>query len=207
MIIPFQVDSVKKFLNILTKLETKKCSSDFVYAIRDFKPNKKRKIMSQFALSHEINCDQDGFWARFFDSTLNEKFYKETLAYPDFKVLEQTETDTNIFRKLQIKPALDMPGPIAKLLGPNYSYIEEGSFDKSTQIWTWKQIPSTLVDKLLTQGSIRLEPIDDGKVRRISSITVVAKVFGVGGLIESTSEKQIRQQYDISAKFFSENSN
>jgi hypothetical protein len=52
-----------------------------------------------------------------------------------------------------------------------------------------------------------LEPIDDGKVRRISSITVVAKVFGVGGLIESTSEKQIRQQYDISAKFFSENSN
>ena len=48
--------------------------------------------------------------------------------------------------------------------------------------------PSTMADKLRQRGSMRIEkPIGD-KVRRIAELSIEAKVFGLGGLIESTTE-------------------
>ena len=51
-------------------------------------------------------------------------------------------------------------------------------------------------------GVIRAEPIGDNKIRRISETEIEAKIFGVGGLMESSFEKQMREQADISAGYF-----
>lgn len=61
--------------------------------------------------------------------------------------------------------------------------------------------PSTMADKLRQEGTMRIEPIGDSKVRRIAELTMEAKVFGIGGLIESTTEKQLREGWDRSAVF------
>ena len=159
--------------------------------------------MGKFTLTHEIGGDQDAFWSAFFDSSITEKLYLETLAVKAFNILEKSETDTQILRKLYIQPQMDVPTPVAKLRGQNYSIVEEGVFDKSTKIWRWKQIPSTRSDTIRTEGTIRIEPIVDGKVRRILEVTLEAKVYGVGGLIESSSEKAFREEADRTAIYFS----
>lgn len=72
---------------------------------------------------------------------------------------------------------------------------------KTERVWRWKMIPSTLTDKLFVSGTVRAERISDTKCRRIAEMQVEAKIFGVGGMIESTSEKQLRDGWDKSAAY------
>jgi hypothetical protein len=58
-----------------------------------------------------------------------------------------------------------------------------------------------LTDKLRQEGTMHVEPAGEGKVRRIADMIIEAKVFAVGGLLESTAEKQLREGWDQSAAF------
>jgi hypothetical protein len=157
--------------------------------------------MAKFTLKHEINCNAETFWKWFFDKEFNEKLYKNALEFPEFSVLELKETDDKITRRAAGTPKMNMPGPVAKVLGSNFRYTEDGTFDRSTQTWRWKMTPSTLADKMRNEGTLKLEPIGDGKVRRVTEIVIEAKVFMVGGLLEETAEKQLREGWDKSAVF------
>ncbi len=157
--------------------------------------------MGKFTLTHEINCNVDTFWKVFLDKEFNEKLYKGPLGFPDFTIVEQKETDTNVTRKVAAQPKMEVPGAVQKLIGPGFRYTEEGSMTKSERIWRWKMTPSTLADKLFTSGTVRVEPIGDSKVRRIAEMNIEAKIFAVGGLIESSAEKQMREGWDRSAVF------
>lgn len=157
--------------------------------------------MGKFTVTHEIHCNVETFWKLFFDKGFNEKLYLEGLGFPAYKALEQNETETKITRRVEGTPKMNMPGPVAKLMGSNFSYKEEGSFDKATRIWTWKLIPSTLADKMRNEGSVRVEAVGDDKVRRVAELLIEAKIFGLGGLIESSAEKQLREGWDQSAVF------
>ncbi len=157
--------------------------------------------MGNFTVTHEINCDAETFWKIFFDKSFNERLFKDVLGFPEFTILEQNETDTQITRKVSGTPKMTLPGPVTKLLGNNFRYTEDGTFNKATKIWSWKMQPSTLADKLRQEGKMRIEPIGDKRVRRIAEIVNEAKIFGVGGLIESSAEKGLREGWDQSASF------
>lgn len=157
--------------------------------------------MAKFTITHEINCDADTFWKVFFDKAFNEELFKKELGFPKYDVVEQRETDTEIVRKVAGTPKMNMPGPVQKLLGSGFSYSEEGRLNKATKVWSWKMTPSTLADKLSQTGTMRIEAVGDKKVRRVTEMVMEAKVFGVGGLIESSTEKQLREGWDHSAKF------
>jgi hypothetical protein len=160
--------------------------------------------MGKFTVTHEIRCDVDTFWKVFFDKAFNEKLFLEALGFPEFKVIEQRETDTQIIRKVSGVPKMNMPGPVQKLLGSNFRYTEDGTFDKATKIWRWKMTPSTLADKLRQEGTMRIEPVGADRVRRIAELVNEAKVFGIGGLMESAAEKQLREGWDHSAVFMND---
>lgn len=157
--------------------------------------------MGKFTITHELQCDAATFWKVFFEKTYNERLYREVLGFPSFDILDQKETDKQITRKVGGQPKMNLPGPVAKLFGPGFRYTEDGTFDKARQIWTWRLTPSTLADKLRQEGTMRLEPIGDNKVRRVADMIIEAKIFGVGGLIESTAEKSLREGFDQSAVF------
>ncbi|HRI69989.1 MAG TPA: DUF2505 domain-containing protein [Polyangium sp.] len=157
--------------------------------------------MGKFTVTHEINCNEEKFWKVFFDKDFNLKLYKEGLGFPAFNIVDQRDTDAELVRKVTGTPKMDVPGPVAKVMGSNFSYTEEGKFNKATKVWQWKLIPSTMADKLRNEGVLKITPIGDAKVRRVAEITLEAKVFGIGGLIESSSEKQLRDGWDKSAVF------
>lgn len=157
--------------------------------------------MGKFTVTHEINCDVDTFWKVFFDQEFNSDLYLKELGFPEYTTLAQNETETEISRKVHGQPKMDLPGPVAKLLGSGFSYTEEGAYDKASKLWRWKLTPSTLAEKMRQVGSVRVEPIGDSKVRRIAALEIECKIFGIGGLIESTAEKQLRDGWDKSAVF------
>lgn len=158
--------------------------------------------MGKFTVTHEIPCNADTFWKLFFDKAFNEEMFLKDLGFPKYEIKEQRENEREIFRKVAGQPKMNLPGPVAKLLGSGFSYTEEGTLDKNTKIWSFKMIPSTLADKLRNEGTMRIEPIGENRVRRIADLVAEAKVFGIGGLIESSAEKELREGWDKSALFF-----
>lgn len=157
--------------------------------------------MSTFQMTHEIQCDAETFWKLFFDRAFNEALFRQGLGFPEFTVVNQQETPTQIVRKVMGQPKLDMPAPVMKLLGSGFRYTEEGTFDRATQTWRWKMTPSAMADKLRQEGTMRVQPIGDRAVRRVADLLNEAKVFGLGGLIESSGEKQLREGWEKSAVF------
>jgi hypothetical protein len=158
--------------------------------------------MPTFKITNEINCNEETFWKLFFDKEFNTKLYLEGLGFPEWSVLDQSETDTEIRRRTKGRPKLkNMPGPVVKLLGDKFGYEENGTMSKSEKVWRWKLTPSTMADKMKQEGSLKIEPLGENKVRRVVEMMVEAKVFAVGGLLESTAEKSLKEGWEDSATF------
>lgn len=157
--------------------------------------------MRNVHLEHEIHCDVETFWKVFLDREFNETLYRKQLAFPAYDILEQAETDSEVVRKTKGRPRTNMPAAVQKLMGDNFGYVEEGRMKKGSNLWTFKVHPSTLADKLTNEGTVRVEPIGTGKVKRLADFKLEARVFAIGGLIESTTEKEYRDGWDASATF------
>jgi hypothetical protein len=160
--------------------------------------------MHHFTLTHEIHCDEETFWKTFFAKDFNGELYRRGLVFPEYTLLELKESDKEIVRRAKVTPKMDVPGPVAKVLGSSFSYVEEGTFDRATKRYKWKSIPSQMGDKVKTEGVVHCEPAGDGKVKRVSAFSYEAKIFGIGGVVESSLEKSLRSGWDKSAAFLNE---
>lgn len=157
--------------------------------------------MKKFTLKHEINCSAEHFWKVFFDKDFNNKLFLDELGFPEYDIVEQVESDTEIKRTVRGMPKMDAPKPVRKLLGDSFRYEETGSFNRASQKWEFKMKPSTLEGKLRNEGSVSIEAISDTKCRRVADLVCEAKIFGVGGLVEGFTEKEMTKGWDASAVF------
>lgn len=157
--------------------------------------------MAKFTMSHDLDCTPERFWDLFlYGGDFNEKLFA-SLEFPEWKLLEQKEEDGIVLRTVKAVPKMDAPAAVVKLLGDKFGYVEHGRFDKKTNIYTFKIETSTMKDKLRNEGVVKCEKVGEGKSRRVVDITAEAKVFGVGGMIESSFEKSYRTGWGKSAEF------
>ena len=161
--------------------------------------------MPTVTFTHDIHCDEETFWKIFLDPEFNERLYKDALQFPDWKQVSLDETDAKITRTTAGQPKLDdVPGPVAKIIGNGFRYTETGTLDRATKVWTWKLVPSMLADKVKQEGKMTIKPAGDGKVKRSVELFIEAKVFPISGMLESTTEKNMRAGWDKSAAFMNE---
>jgi len=157
-------------------------------------------MATRFTVTHELNCDAEAYWKLFFDKAFNQALFTDELKFPRYSIDEQREGDKEIYRKVSGEPKMDIPGPLKKVLGSSFAYTEEGTYDRASKTWRFK-MTTNMGDKMRTEGTMRVEPLGPGKCRRVGEITVEAKMFGIGGMVESTSEKELRKGWDQSAVF------
>ena len=131
-----------------------------------------------------LPCSAETFWKVFFDERYTRSLFLDELEFSDFALLEQTDSS----RKIRLAPKL--PGVLKKLVGDSFAYEEHGTFDRARNQGTWRMIPKKEI--VATRGTVRIEPTADGKCRRHDEVIIEGKMFGVGGLIESTVEKEVR---------------
>ncbi len=155
--------------------------------------------MRKLTVTHVFETDVETYWKTFFDPEYNKKLYLEGLGFPHYEMLENSESK----RRMKVTPKMNVPGPVAKILGDNFGYEEQGTFDKAGNIYRWKMVPNTLADKMTTTGFAKIEQAGDGKVKRTSEANIEAKVFAVGGLLESTAEKEVRESWEKEAAYMS----
>jgi hypothetical protein len=156
--------------------------------------------MNETRLEHRIACNLDKFWQVFLDPEFYKAATLEGLGFPYFSIISQ-EDDGKTFRRVcEIQPKLDVPGPVAKLLGSSFRYREEAEFDHASKLWKFKVVPSVMTDKLFVSGEVRA--VADGEAtRRIVETRAEAKVFGIGGLIETSFVGELKKGWDQAAVF------
>jgi hypothetical protein len=143
-----------------------------------------------------LPCAPDLFWRVFLDPAYLRVLYLEELNYKNFEVLELTDTS----RKLRIVPRFNLPGPIEALIGESFAYEDHGTLDRERNEWTWRMVqPKELhpgarprMDVITTRGRVHVEATSERQCRRTDEVVIEASVFGLGGLIESSVEKEFR---------------
>ena len=143
-----------------------------------------------------LPCSADTFWKTFLDDAYTRAFYVGELGFKDFAVVEHTDDA----RKVRVVPNVKLPGVIQKLVGDSFAYEEHGTLDRAKNEWSWRMVPKKEI--ISTRGTVRIEPMGDAQCRRTNEVVIEGKIFGIGGVIESTAEKEIRASFDKELTFF-----
>ncbi|MDB4968088.1 MAG: hypothetical protein JWN44_3777 [Myxococcales bacterium] len=146
-----------------------------------------------------LPCTPEAFWRLFLDESYMRELFMKVLEFKDFTVLELTDAG----RKIRAVPKMKLPAVIDKLVGDTFAYEEHGTLDRARNQWTWRMVQPAKLDPkakpkkeiVSTRGTIRVAPTADGQCRRTDDVTIEAHLFGVGGMIESTVEKEVRSAW------------
>ena len=157
--------------------------------------------MIQFTVPTDLPCTVDTFWARFVDSGAVAKTFL-SIGFTRYEMLEERDEPGRYFRKVDARPPIDAPAIVRKIIGPSFGYVEEAGFDQTTRVWTWKVTPSVLADRSKISGAIHCEPLGSDRCRVTFAATIVIKMIGLSGILESTGEKSTRASWtDFMAAF------
>ena len=157
--------------------------------------------MKQIHLSHEIHCSPAVFWKLYFDPEFTAALLREAIKVDDFKILKFEENEREIVRVSTGRPRINAPAAVQKIIGDNFSYTETGRLDRATQIWHWNIALSSFTEKTRNEGTMRVESIGPNRIRRTGDAIVEAKIFGMGGMMESGMEKQMHEGWTAGAEF------
>lgn len=154
----------------------------------------------KFTIRDDYACSAAHFWGEmFFDPEYNRRVYREGLEFEIFELLEQTEQDGIIERKIRVMPKLDAPRPIRKLIGDALTYEEHGRFDGVR--WESRVVPSRLADRVKPQLIQWVEPAGDDRCVRYVAFDIEVRILGLGKLMEKFLERTYRENYTKAAQW------
>ena len=159
--------------------------------------------MAERRIEHRFNCTVDTYWNKlFFDDEYNRGLFLETLHFEEYEVLSLEDTESEIRRVIRAIPKVgDVPGPLKKLLKNGAGYTERGVYEKGRGRYVVNVTPNSLPDKLTIKGVTKTEALEGGHCMRIYDATVIANIFGVGGMLEKRLLDDISKSYEKAAQF------
>lgn len=155
--------------------------------------------MIELTLRHELRCTPDRHWELFFDPDWTRELILGGLGFSKCEVGELDKAGDITTRQMRVEPKIDVPGPVARLLGPRLGYTEKGRFEETARKWTYQLVLSVLADKIRLGGEVTVEPQGDDRCTRVSNLWMEARIPLIGKLVEKAAEKNMRKGWDDSA--------
>jgi hypothetical protein len=160
--------------------------------------------MTQFTITQDLPCSVEAFWTSFLDSEFVVRAFT-AIGFAKYEILEVQDDPARLLRRADARPPIDAPSVVQKILGPSFGYVEEGWFDRATRTWTWSANPSVLAERSCMEGRLLVEPLPRAGhpegCRTKFEATIEVKMLGLGGLVESASEKSIRTSWTKFGEF------
>lgn len=156
--------------------------------------------MGNFTVRHQFDVSPQTYWEKcFLDEGFNQRLFMEGLGFKAYELVEAKQDGDLLRRKVRTTPKADAPKAVQKLLGGEFSYLEEGVFDGEK--YTFSVIPSVMADRIKIRGEIRAEARGEGKMERVCSMQISIKIFGLGKVVEGFVDDTTRQNYDRGARY------
>ena len=162
--------------------------------------------MADVRIEHAFDCSEETYWSKiFFDDEYNRRLFLDALAFPVWKQVSSTDSESELKRTIEVVPKTgDLPGALKKLVGDGIGYREDGVFDKKARRYKTKITTNKLSDKLSIGGVLYTQAQGDKRCKRIFDCTVTASIFGVGGMIEKRVISDMQESYGKAARFTNE---
>ena len=160
--------------------------------------------MQRHHMDHEIACSSARLWQLYFDDSFNIEMYERGLGFPSCKIVERRDDGKVLHRRMAMIPKVDMPKPVAKLVGDKVGFEEIGDWVRSEGVYRWKMVLAAFGDRVRLEGEMRVVEHGAGHCRRLVDFEVEAKIFGVGKLIETTAADNTIDGWNRSAKWINE---
>jgi len=152
--------------------------------------------------SHRFPVDSKTFWEKiYFDREYNETLYRDCIGVKSYEIMNMEEDGEKISRKVRVVPQQKAPGVIQKLISGEFSYVEEGTFQKKEGIYRFKIVPSIKADKITINGMVTAKDEGEKSVLRTIDLELKADIFAVGGQIEKFVGSEIQKGYEDSYRF------
>lgn len=155
--------------------------------------------MLEFTIVHALSCSPERFWNLFLDPDFTREMIVDGLGFARCEPDPVVQEGSLRRRHTYVEPKVDLPGPVAKLIGPRLGYDENGTFDEKTGIWTFDMRLSVLSDRIKLGGKLRVEPAGEEQCKRIADLWVDARIMGLGKMVEKAAEKNMRDGWGKSA--------
>jgi hypothetical protein len=149
-------------------------------------------VVVKLSMVHVIACEPSAYWEAFFDEALCRRLFLEGLGFREWSVLAQSQEGSLLRRTVSVEPTLSVPGAIQKLAGDRFRYTEEGTFDRTTETFRFKLVPSKLADKVRVEGTMTTKALAKKTERRVD-MTIEASIALVGRLVEESFAKQLEE--------------
>jgi hypothetical protein len=155
-------------------------------------------MTKKFVCRNVFETDPETFWSKvFFDDEYNRGLYLKGLGFKSYEPIElKEEPDGTKRRRFRTEPQSDAPAVVKKLVGDSLSYVETGSFDPKTKVWTYKVETSKLGEKVRISGRYWVEARGPKTLERCCEVEIAVDVFGVGGIVEGFIESTTRDSYE-----------
>jgi len=159
--------------------------------------------MADARIEHIFNCSSETFWNKvFFDEEYNRRLFKDELRFPSWREVKREDRGNELYRVVEVVPHVgELPGPLKAVVGDGIGYEEHGTFDKQKQRYRVEVKPNKLADKVFVRIEMFTEPAGEKQCRRVVTVSVTAKIFGVGGMIEKRMLSDLEKSYGKGAKF------
>jgi Protein of unknown function (DUF2505) len=159
--------------------------------------------MAKTRIEHTFDCSEATLWQTvFFDDEFSRRLYTVALRFPVWRVLEQKITDETLVRRVEVQPLVEnVPGPIKKILGDRFAYVEEGTLDRKKNRYRFRVVPSSMADKTQISGEMSSEPLGENRVKRIVEFNVEVKIMMIGKIIEQKTIDDTKGSYEKMAAF------
>lgn len=155
--------------------------------------------MLEIQLHHGFDCSVERFWALFFDADWTRELILGGLGFATCDIDPMAERGDLRTRSMRVTPKLDLPGPVAKFLGPKLGYTENGRYNTKTQEWSYDLILSVFSDRIRMGGTVTVAANGADRCTRNSKLWCEVKIFGIGGLVERAAEKNMRDGWEKAA--------
>lgn len=109
--------------------------------------------------------------------------------------------DLRITREQRLTPQREVPGFLKRLVDGAITYVEKNDFVAADNVMKTITIPGFAADRLRTEGTYRLEPLGDRKVRRVWEGICVCKIPLIGGKVEKQLVEEVRESYRRATTF------
>ena len=154
--------------------------------------------MTELRFEHVFDGTAGDYWWAFFSEECTRQQY-EAIGVRELELVEHSDDGTVVTRVLRVAPARDLPGFIRKLTGASLSYTETSRLDRRTGVATTEVTPSTLASRVSVRGTHQVTPLPKGRLERVFSGVIEARVPLVGPRIEAAVLADMETSYARSA--------
>ncbi len=142
--------------------------------------------MAKKVFSDEIPVKSDRFFEDvILNDELTSKMYLEGLGFQQWEVVSRTEEDGKIVREVDVTPPQNIPSFMKKFIKGKFSYKERVIWQKGSDSCTVETIPNVMSDKIDIATTIKVEPMDENRCRRIMEVEIKVRIPLIGGKIEN----------------------